>query len=111
MNQFSILLEGKLSYLKSYNGYNLVVNLTKLRRILLYFKEYPLKTKKSIDCPSRLGVYELVINKEHLNLQGLEKINKLKNQINKNLDKEIEDCFESSCESSIRSPQESMCVK
>jgi len=49
MSKIADLLGGKLHYLKSYNGYNMVVNLTKLRNVISYFKKYPLKTKKHID--------------------------------------------------------------
>lgn len=42
------LLKGKTHYLKSYLGYNLVVNTTKLNLVIKYFDLYPLKTKKYI---------------------------------------------------------------
>jgi len=44
----AILLNGYLTHVKSYNGYNTVVNFGKLNVILSYLHEYPLKTKKLI---------------------------------------------------------------
>jgi hypothetical protein len=60
----------------------MVVNLTKLTKILVYLKKYKLKTKKLINYRRWLKVYDLVITKKHLTKQGLEKINKLKKSIN-----------------------------
>jgi hypothetical protein len=48
LEKIALLLNGKVHYLKSYNGYNMVVNLTKLKNILNYYKTYRLKTKKLI---------------------------------------------------------------
>jgi hypothetical protein len=44
----AILLNGYVTYVKSYNGYNTIVNFSKLGKILNYLKNYPLKTKKLI---------------------------------------------------------------
>lgn len=49
LTKIANMLDGRLSYLKSYNGYNMVVNLTKLSGVIKYFTKYPLKTKKYID--------------------------------------------------------------
>ena len=84
MSHISVLFDGKLHYLKSYNGYNMVVNLSKLHRVITYFQHFPLKTKKSISFFNWLKVFSLVINKEHLTVHGLDKISKLKNKINTN---------------------------
>jgi len=48
LNKIASLLNGKVHYLKSYDGYNMVVNLTKLKNILNYLKVHKLKTKKLI---------------------------------------------------------------
>ena len=48
LNKIALLLNGKVHYVKSYNGYNMVVNLTKLTNILKYLKVHKLKTKKLI---------------------------------------------------------------
>jgi hypothetical protein len=60
----------------------MVINLTKLTKILVYMKKYKLKTKKLINYRRWLKVYDLVITKKHLTKLGLEKINKLKKSIN-----------------------------
>ena len=38
LNKIALLLNGKVHYIKSYDGYNMVVNLTKLNNILNYLK-------------------------------------------------------------------------
>lgn len=42
------LLNGKIQFIKSYLGYNMTVNTTKLSLVIKYFDTHPLKTKKSI---------------------------------------------------------------
>ncbi len=44
----NVLGGGKKHFLKSYDGYNVTVNTTKLSPIVQYFNLYPLKTKKYI---------------------------------------------------------------
>lgn len=83
LNKIALLLNGKVHYVKSYDGYNMVVNLTKLNNILNYLKLHKLKTKKLISYNNWLKVYVLVKNKQHLTPSGLEKINNLKKKINK----------------------------
>jgi hypothetical protein len=83
LNKIALLLNGKVHPIKSYYGYNMVVNLTKLKTVLIYFNKYKLKTKKLISYNNWLKVYNLVITKQHLTRSGLEKINVLKNKINK----------------------------
>lgn len=78
------IFDGKISYLKSYDGYNMTVNLSKLKQVIWYFKKYPLKTKKHIDYLNWLKVYKLVINKKHFNETGLNQIKSLIIKINKN---------------------------
>jgi len=48
MDYLADLLGGKKHLLKSYEGYNVTVNTTKLAPIVRYFSLYPLKTKKYI---------------------------------------------------------------
>ena len=48
LEKIAILLNGKVHYIKSYDGYNMVVNFTKLKNILNYLKIHKLKTKKLI---------------------------------------------------------------
>jgi hypothetical protein len=84
MTKIAALFDGKVSHLKSYNGYNMTVNLSKLHKVISYFNNYSLKTKKYIDYFNWLKVYKLVINKEHFNEDGLNRIKDLMNKINKN---------------------------
>ena len=83
MNRIARMLTGKIYYLKSYSGYNMTVNLSKLHKVVYYFIKYPLKTKKYIDYLNWLKVYKLVINKDHGTKNGLIRIKNLINKINK----------------------------
>ena len=85
-NHLANLINGYVSYLKSYEGYNTVVNSTKLSIIIKYINNYPLQTKKHISYIRWLKVHKLVINKEHLTTEGgglQEKIKCLIKSINK----------------------------
>lgn len=77
------MINGYVTYIKSYNGYNTVVNHSKLNLMLNYFELYPLKTKKHVSYLKWLRVYHLVKNKEHLDIGGIEKIKLLIKSINK----------------------------
>jgi hypothetical protein len=74
--EFSKLLanriDGYVTHIKSYNGYNTVVNIGKLTKILSYLHNYPLKTKKHVSYLRWLKVYDLVKNKKHLTEPGIE---------------------------------------
>jgi hypothetical protein len=83
MTKIAALFDGKVSYLKSYDGYNMTVNLSKLRKVVSYFNSYSLKTKKYIDYFNWLKAYKLVINKDHFNEDGLNRVKNLMNKINK----------------------------
>lgn len=83
MTKIAEMLNGKVSYLKSYNGYNMTVNLSKLSKVISYFNRYSLKTKKYINYFNWLKAYKLVINKDHLNEDGLNRVKDLMNKINK----------------------------
>ena len=63
-------INGYITHVKSYNGYNTVVNFGKLNKILLYLKNYPLKTKKFISYKRWLKIYGLVKDKKHLTPEG-----------------------------------------
>jgi len=82
-NLLANLINGYVSYLKSYGGYNTVVNSSKLSIIIKYINNFPLQTKKHISYITWLKVHKLVINKEDLTTQGLEKIKSLIRSINK----------------------------
>jgi len=76
------LLNGYVTQIKSYNGYNTVVNFGKLNIILKYLKNYSLKTKKLISYHRWLKIYFLVKDKEDLTPQGLAVIKFLTKLIN-----------------------------
>ena len=91
MQYLAHLLNGKTHYLKSYHGYNMTVNTTKLSLVIKYFYAYPLKSKKNIVYFNWHKMYKLVMDKKHLtevglitikrynkNLNRLDKINKIK---------------------------------
>ena len=82
-NNLANLVNGYVSYLKSYDGYNTVVNSTKLSIIIKYIQSFPLQTKKHISYIRWLKVHKLVINKQHLTTEGIEKIKCLIKSINK----------------------------
>lgn len=48
------------------------------------FKNYPLKTNKLISFNKWYHIYNMILNKEHLTLEGLNKINILRKDINLN---------------------------
>ena len=49
-----------------------------------YFSSFPLKSKNSISYANWFKVYQMVINKEHLTTQGLERVRAIKKTININ---------------------------
>lgn len=71
------LINGYIIHLKILNGYKSVVNISKLSKIINYFKHYPLKTKNLITYKRWLKVYNLVIKNHHLTVDGLETIRSL----------------------------------
>jgi hypothetical protein len=77
------LIYGYVTYIKSYNGYNTVVNFSKLNKILSYLRDYPLKTKKHLSYLKWLKVYYLVKDKKHLTESGIETIKEKIKLINK----------------------------
>lgn len=83
MTKIAALFDGKVSHLKSYDGYNMTVNLSKLRKVISYFNSYSLKTKKYINYFNWLKAYKLVINKDHFNEDGLSRVKNLMKKINK----------------------------
>lgn len=83
LTKIAILFCGKLSYLKSYDGYNMTVNLSKLSKVINYFSLFPLKTKKYISYLYWIKVYKLVKHKKYMDSNGLIEIKNLINKINK----------------------------
>jgi len=83
MDYLANLVGGKKHYIKSYEGYNVTVNTTKLLSIVKYFNNYSLKTKKYIAYLNWIKIHKLIHNKEHSSVKGLALIIKYKNNINK----------------------------
>jgi hypothetical protein len=77
------LVDGYITYVKSYDGYNTVVNFGKLNKILSYLHNYPLKSKKHLSYLRWLKVYDLVKDKKHLTESGIEIIKEKIKLINK----------------------------
>jgi hypothetical protein len=76
------LINGYVTHVKSYNGYNTVVNHGKLNKILSYLNKFTLKTKKLISYSRWLKVYWLVKDKKHFTPEGLAIIKLLVKNIN-----------------------------
>jgi hypothetical protein len=75
MSKIAKLFDGNIYYLKSYEGYNMVVSsLSKLKKVINYFEKYLLKTKKYTDYSNWLEVHRLVSNKQHLDKSGSDKV-------------------------------------
>nr|YP_008965378.1 GIYYIG [Rhynchosporium commune]AHC02364.1 GIYYIG [Rhynchosporium commune] len=73
-----------INYDKSWNGWSFhCSSFTKLKVIRNYFSRYKLKTKKSLAFKKWCKIHDLVLNKKHLTLEGLNKIDLLSKDINK----------------------------
>lgn len=88
MQYLGILLKGKTHYIKSYDGYNMTVNTTKLSLVIKYFYNHPLKTKKFLVYFNWNKMYKLVISKKHLTEEGIITIKRYSKNLNR-LDKII----------------------
>ena len=77
------LLNGKIHHLKSYDGYNMTVNTTKLSLVVKYFDTHPLKTKKSVVYFNWNKTYKFVMNKKHLTEKGLITIKRYNKNLNR----------------------------
>lgn len=82
MQYLANILGGKTHFIKSYSGYNVTVNTTKLSPIILYFSVYPLKTKKYLTYFNWIKIYKLVISKKHNDPENLILITRYKDNIN-----------------------------
>jgi len=83
MDHLASILDGKSHFLKSYDGYNVTVNTTKLAPIIQYFSLYSLKTKKYITYLNLIKIHTIIANNKHKDDNGLLLINKYKNSMNK----------------------------
>lgn len=77
------LIDGYVTYVKSYDGYNTVVNFGKLNKALSYLRINPLKSKKHLSYLKWLKVYDLVKDKKHLTESGIKIIKEKIKLINK----------------------------
>ena len=73
-----------VKYDKSWYGWTFhCSSFTKLKVIRNYFSRYKLKTKKSLSFTKWCKIHDMVLNKKHLTLEGLNKIDLLTKDINK----------------------------
>lgn len=71
-------------YDKSWDGWTFhCSSFTKLKVIRNYFSRYKLKTKKSLSYTKWCKIHDMILNKKHLTLEGLNKIDLLTKDINK----------------------------
>ena len=83
LERIAKLMNGRLAYLKSYDGFNMTVQSTKLSIVKTYFARNKLKTKKRIAYIKWEKIHIMVQNQEHLNnYEIVEKIKKLAKKIN-----------------------------
>ena len=87
MEYLAKIVNGKKHYIKSYQGYNVVVSTTKLEPVVKYFNANKLKTKKFVLYYNWLKIYNIVLTKKQYTLQGLNLVKKYKNNLNKNIHK------------------------
>jgi hypothetical protein len=83
MQYLGDLLNGKTHHIKSYDGYNMTVNTTKLSLVIKYFDTHPLKTKKSIVYFNWNKMYELVMDRNHLTETGMITIKRYNKNLNR----------------------------
>ena len=73
-----------VSYDKSWDGWTFhCSSFTKLKVIINYFSRYKLKTKKSLSFTKWCKIHDMILNKKHLTLEGLNKIDLLTKDVNK----------------------------
>lgn len=73
-----------IKYDKSWEGWTFhCSSFSKLKVIRNYFSRYGLKTKKSLAFKKWCKIHDMILNKEHLKLEGLNKIDLLTKEINK----------------------------
>ena len=72
-----------IKYDISWNGWGFhLSSFTKLKVVRNYFSKYKLKTKKSLAFKRWCKIHDMVLNKQHLKLEGLNKIELLSKKIN-----------------------------
>jgi len=88
LDNLALIVKGKTSFLKSYDGYNMTVNYKALPLIFTYFKKFPLKTKKLISLKRFISIFllhknTLFINRDKVFYDKIEKMSKNVNSLNK----------------------------
>ena len=87
LKALSVLLNGKVSFQKSYGGHSLSVQLTYLKVVLRYFRLFPLKTIKRVALIKFLAIYkqllETMTNKKPFSPDELRVVKKRAKEINK----------------------------
>ena len=76
-------LNGKTHYIKSYDGYNMTVNITKFLFVIKYFYSHSFKTQKCIVYFNWKKMSNLVSDKKHLTEQGLISIKRYNKNLNR----------------------------
>lgn len=77
------LINGYYTYLKSSDSYIITSTTNNLNQLYLYFNKNKLKTKKYLNYINWYKILLLVKNKEHLNIEGFNKIKILSSKKNK----------------------------
>lgn len=87
LRALAVLINGRVSFQKSYSGHNLSVQLTFLKVILRYFRIFPLKTIKRVSLVKFLVIYRQLIKsiaqKRSLSSDELALVIKRAKEINK----------------------------
>ena len=83
MDYLASIIGGRKHYIKSYDGYNIILNTKKLFTIIKYFNMFSLKTKKYIIYLNFNKIYTIIANNKHNSIDGLLLIKKYKNNMNR----------------------------
>jgi hypothetical protein len=73
--------------------YYLVRSISDLEIIIKHFERYPLITQKRADYELFKQVFEIISNKKHLTIEGLEKLVAIKASMNRGLSEELKANF------------------
>ena len=57
---------------------------TRMTTVRMYFSQFPLRTKKSLSLEKWLQIHDMILNKDHLTLEGLNQIRRRQKTININ---------------------------
>ena len=97
LEQIKILLKvGSITKQRSKAIQFRVQSIKELKKIFNHFEKYPLITEKWPDYELFKQVFDLILKKEHLTIQGLRKIVAIKASMNLGLSVELKSAFPSS---------------